>query len=306
MDKSTPLITLLGPTAVGKTHLAAKLAHAIGGEVLSADSRQVFRGMDIGTGKDMSDYIVDGRVVDSHLIDIADAGTEYSVYSFIRDFNAAYHKVIKNKRTPVLCGGTGLYLEAVLKGYNLVEVPENTKFREELESVTDQELLQMLIQKRPLHNTTDSFIRERIIRALEIETFKENNHAVEKTDFSKSLVFGLRFDRTTIRKRITQRLLTRLEGGMIEEVEQLIRNGVTVAMLRYYGLEYKYIAMYLEGELTYDDMVARLNTAIHQFAKRQMTWFRRMEKNGTRIHWLEGERGPERNLILMLSVVSKA
>jgi tRNA dimethylallyltransferase len=302
---SSNLITLLGPTAVGKTHLAARLANSIGGEVISADSRQVFRGMDIGTGKDMSDYVVDGKVITSHLIDIADAGTEYSVYSFMRDFSAAYKQVISNNNIPVLCGGTGLYLESVLKGYNLVEVPENPAFRAGLEHISDARLLEMLREKKPLHNTTDSILRFRIIRALEIETYKENNPVSGKADFSGSLVFGLRFERQVIRKRITQRLHARLENGMVEEVEQLMKQGVSPGMLRYYGLEYKYISMHLADEITYDEMVTLLNTAIHQFAKRQMTWFRRMERNGVNIHWLEGERGPERNLIKMLSIISK-
>jgi tRNA dimethylallyltransferase len=302
---TSSLITLLGPTAVGKTHLAARLAYSIGGEVISADSRQVFRGMDIGTGKDMSDYMVDGRVISSHLIDIADAGSEYSVYSYMRDFTNAYDKIRENRNIPVLCGGTGMYLEAVLKGYELSDVPENGDFRAGLENLTDAELLAMLGKKRQLHNTTDSLQRERIIRALEIETFKEQNPPDKKFDFSGSLVFGLRFERLTIRKRITQRLISRLETGMVEEVEQLMKRGVSASMLKYYGLEYKYISMFLLGELTFDEMFALLNTAIHQFAKRQMTWFRRMERNGTRIHWLEGERGPERNLISMLSTISK-
>ena len=305
MNESPHLITLLGPTAVGKTHLAARLAHAIGGEVISADSRQVFRGMDIGTGKDMSDYVVDGRIIPFHNIDIADAGTEYSVFSFMHNFLTAYQSVEQNGNIPVLCGGTGLYLEAVLKGYELVEVPENADFRAGLSNLSDGDLLTLLEKKRLLHNTTDSRHRDRIIRALEIENFKEKNPVNKQFDFSGTPVFGLRFERQTIRKRITQRLHARLENGMVEEVEQLIRKGVSITMLKCYGLEYKYIAMYLSGELTYDEMVAMLNTAIHQFSKRQMTWFRRMERNGISIHWLDGEKGPDRNLIIMLSTISK-
>jgi len=299
------LITLLGPTAVGKTILAARLSHAIGGEVISADSRQVFRGMDIGTGKDISDYIVGDVKIPFHLIDIADAGTEYSVYSFLRDFESAYNIISNNGKVPVLCGGTGLYLEAVLKGYNLVEVPENPVFRLGMQVFSDAELLAQLMIKRPLHNTTDSILRDRIIRALEIETFKEQHAAILKNNFRESLVFGLRFERQLIRERITQRLILRLENGMVEEVEMLMKRGVSVSMLKYYGLEYKYLSMYLLGELTFDRMFALLNTAIHQFAKRQMTWFRRMERSGVKIHWLEGEKGLDQNLISMLSMISK-
>jgi tRNA dimethylallyltransferase len=305
MKQSHNLITLLGPTAVGKTLLAARLASSIGGEVISADSRQVFRGMDIGTGKDRTDYIVDGAVVPSHLIDIAEAGTEYSVYSFLRDFSFAYELIAENGKTPVLCGGTGLYLEALLKGYDLVEVPENAGFRAGLENYTDEELLKMLVNKRPLHNTTDSLDRKRIFRALEIESFKEVNPLKKRLDFSGSIVFGLRFERQTIRKRITERLLARFDNGMVEEVQGLMQRGVNSSMLTYYGLEYKYITKYLLGELNYDQMFSLLNTAIHQFAKRQMTWFRRMERNGIKIHWLEGEYGPDNNLNIMLSAVSK-
>jgi len=306
MNSFPRLITLLGPTAVGKTHLAARLAYSIGGEVISADSRQVFRGMDIGTGKDMSDYVVDGAVIPSHLIDIADAGTEYSVFSFMNDFSAACKSVVTKGKIPVLCGGTGLYLEAALKGYEFVDVPVNTAFRTKLANYSDAGLLDLLKGKRPLHNTTDSLQRDRIIRALEIETFKEENPVKNKSNFSESVVFGLRFERQLIRKRITQRLMARLENGMVEEVKQLMLQGVSSNMLRYYGLEYKYIAMYLSGELTFDEMFTLLNTAIHQFAKRQMTWFRRMERNGISIHWLEGEKGPEQNLISMLSIISKS
>ncbi|NVO20347.1 MAG: tRNA (adenosine(37)-N6)-dimethylallyltransferase MiaA [Bacteroidetes bacterium] len=301
----TNLITLLGPTAVGKTQLAARLANSIGGEVISADSRQVFRGMDIGTGKDLADYIVDGKMVPSYLIDVEDAGKEYSVHSFMRDFEDAYKKIRLIGRIPVLCGGTGLYLEAVLKGYQLVNVPVNAEFRNEMEKFQDAELLAMLSIKKPLHNTTDSLDRQRMIRALEIETYRELTPSKKNPDFSQTLVFGLRFERAIIRKRITQRLRARLENGMIEEVEGLIARGVSHSMLKYYGLEYKYISMYLAGELSYSDMFELLNTAIHQFAKRQMTWFRRMEKHGINIHWLEGEDGPENNLIEMLSSISK-
>lgn len=305
MSTMPQLITLLGPTAVGKTSLAARLAYEINGEVISADSRQVFRGMDIGTGKDLSDYTVKGVQMPFHLIDIAQAGTEYSVFNFIRDFRIAHSSIVERKRVPVLCGGTGLYLEAILQGYDLVEVPINYEFREGLQNTPDMELLEMLKKVKVLHNTTDSLDRQRLIRALEIETFKANAHLRPIPLVENSIVFGLRFSRETIRRRITQRLDYRLDHGMVEEVESLMNSGVESRMLKYYGLEYKYIAMHLLGEISYDDMVGLLNTAIHQFAKRQMTWFRRMEKRGVKIVWLEGEDGADKNMVKMLARIAK-
>jgi tRNA dimethylallyltransferase len=294
------LITLLGPTAVGKTSLAARLAHSVGGEVISADSRQVFKGMDLGTGKDRKDYLVQGILIPSHLVDIAEAGTEYSLFSFIRDFKDAFNNIHSRGKMPVLCGGTGLYLEAVLQGYDLVEIPANPEFRESLASKSNSELLEMISAKRQLHNTTDSLERGRIIRALEIETFRETVARSAVPEINPYIVFGLRFDRQIITERITQRLKSRLEQGMIEEVESLMKMGVAAKMLKYYGLEYKYVVMFLLGELSYEKMFSLLNTSIHQFAKRQMTWFRRMERNGILIHWLEGEDGQEQNLQTML------
>ncbi len=304
MKKSPKLLTLLGPTAVGKTALAARLAYELNGEVISADSRQVFRGMDIGTGKDKADYLVYGFAVPSHLIDIAEAGTEYSVYNFLHDFHDASSAIWSAGKTAILCGGTGLYIEAALKGYDLVEVPENELFRAGMECYKDDELVSMLKQKRPLHNTTDILNRSRLVRALEIESYKESlPERVSPPDLSDTRVIGLRYERATIRKRITNRLMARLEKGMIREVETLMQKGIDANRLKYYGLEYKYIAMYLLGELSYDTMVESLNTAIHQFAKRQMTWFRRMERNGINIHWLDGEDGFNQNLKTLLTLV---
>jgi tRNA dimethylallyltransferase len=305
MPEKSRLITLLGPTAVGKTSLAARLAAELNAEVISADSRQVFRGMDIGTGKDRSDYWVNGKLVKSHLIDIADAGTEYSVFSFLKDFSAAVEDIRSRQMFPILCGGTGLYLEAVLGDYELKEIPENNAFRALLEGTSDDELLSMLSGIKKLHNTTDSLSRSRMIRALEIEHFRNEQPSVPKPVFSKSVVFGLKFDRETIRKRITQRLTFRLENGMIEEVQHLISQGISYDMMKFYGLEYKYVSMYLLQDLDYNSMFRLLNTAIHQFAKRQMTWFRRMERNGISIHWLNGEDGQENNLHSMLVELAK-
>ncbi|MBK7028981.1 MAG: tRNA (adenosine(37)-N6)-dimethylallyltransferase MiaA [Bacteroidales bacterium] len=299
-----PLIILLGPTAVGKTLLAARLAHNLGGEVISADSRQVFRGMDIGTGKDWSDYIVKGKKIKAHLIDVADPGTEYSVFTFLREFDSAYEAIVQKNKLPIVCGGTGLYLEALIKGYDFSEVPMNQEFRNRMDKLSDSEIIGLLSQKRKLHNTTDVLDRSRMIRALEIETYGKSGPAVKKFDFSDSLVFGLRFDRKIIRERISLRLKSRLENGMIEEVKGLLEKGVDPMMLKNYGLEYNYITRFIQGELDFEQMSGLLRTAIHQFAKRQMTWFRRMEKNGIRIEWLEGEDGQDKNLIYMLSAIS--
>jgi len=287
-----PLITVLGPTAVGKTTFATHLALELNAEIISADSRQVFRKMDIGTGKDLADYNIDNQVIPSHLIDIADPGTEYNVFQFQRDFQNTYFSIINRGKTPLLCGGTGMYLESVLLGYHLVEVPLNVKLRKQLNELSNDELITKISSYRPLHNTTDIIDRERLIRAVEIEAFKQQHKSDEvETDFSQTPVLGIRFDRKTLRERITYRLYQRLNEGMIEEVQHLLSRGISKEQLMFYGLEYRFITMYLSGELDYRQMVTLLNTAIHQFAKRQMTWFRRMEKKGIKIFWLEGEDG---------------
>ncbi len=306
MISNIPLITVLGPTAVGKTSFGVRLALALDAEIISADSRQVFKGMDIGTGKDIADYQVGDKIVPHHLIDIAEPGTEYNVYRFKHDFLEAWHAIQSRNKLPVLCGGTGMYLESVLLDYDLVEVPENQTLREKLAGLPDEQLIRMISNTRQLHNTTDISDRERLTRALEIELFKQEHPNLNKlTDFRTTPVIGIRFDREIIRNRITQRLYQRLEEGMIDEVRQLMGNGVSADRLLFYGLEYKYITMYLTGELSYSQMVSLLNTAIHQFAKRQMTWFRRMEKKGVRIFWLEGENGLEVNIKKALLYIKK-
>ncbi len=282
------LITVLGPTASGKTRFAAVFASRLNGEIISADSRQVYRGMDIGTGKDFNDYIVEGKSVTAHLLDIAEPGYEYNVFEYQADFVRVYNEIISRKKMPVLCGGSGLYLEAVLKGYMLINVPVDRGLRKSLDNKSDAELADLLKLWKPVHNITDLLNRKRLIRALEIESFYRANKEIRR-DYPElnPLITGIFCDRDTRRERITARLKDRLENGMIEEVEQLIRQGISYEKLVYYGLEYKYIAQYLKGELAYNEMVTGLNIAIHQFAKRQMTWFRRMERGGMKIHWID-------------------
>ncbi len=282
------MVTILGPTATGKTRLAALLADKAGGEVISADSRQVYRGMDIGTGKDRDDYVVEGKTVPYHLVDIADPGTGYNVFLFQKDFISVYGEIKNRGRLPVLCGGTGLYLESVLKGYLLRQVPENPQLREKLNPLSDEELVSILKSYGPLHNTTDITDRQRTLRAIEIKEFEKSHPVKEKFSPINSLNFGVFYPREEVRRRITQRLKTRLENGMVEEVQCLLDTGLQPEQLTFYGLEYRYVTQYVTGEISYDEMFARLNTAIHQFSKRQMTWFRRMEKRGVVINWIDG------------------
>jgi len=296
MNSNFPLVTVLGPTAVGKTAFAANLAVAINAEIISADSRQVYRGMDLGTGKDMADYVVNGQLIPSHLIDIAEPGNEYNIFQFQRDFQSARSEIISRGKTPILCGGSGLYLESVLLGYNLHDAPLDADLRNELSVLPDNDLVSRLSALRPLHNTTDILDRDRLIRAIEIEKYKINANVQPAVNLSQTPVLGIHFDRKIVRQRITSRLTERLNQGMIEEVQQLLQEGVNPIRLKMYGLEYKYITMFLLGELSYKQMFALLNTAIHQFAKRQMTWFRRMETKGIRIYWLAGEDGLTANL----------
>lgn len=282
------LITVLGPTASGKTRFAALLASRLNGEIISADSRQVYRGMDIGTGKDYNDYIVEGKTVTTHLLDIAEPGYEYNVFEYQADFVRVFNDIISRKKMPVLCGGSGLYLEAVLKGYTLINVPIDDQLRKSFENKSDEELTDLLKSWKPVHNITDLVSRKRLIRALEIESYYRASKE-SRRDYPElhPLITGIFCDRDSRRESITARLKARLENGMIEEVEQLARQGISYEKFVYYGLEYKYIAQYLKGELTYNEMVAGLNIAIHQFAKRQMTWFRRMERGGMKIHWID-------------------
>ncbi len=282
------LITILGPTATGKTRLAALIASRINGEIISADSRQVYKGMDIGTGKDLDDYIVEGKKIPYHLIDIAMPGYEYNVFEFQKDFLNAYNDIVRRKKQPVMCGGTGLYIASVVSGYRFAKVPENAELREKLENYELEKLVEILKSYGKLHNTTDITDRKRTIRAIEIKEYQKNRGNETFFPEIKSLNIGIRFERSEIRKRITARLKQRLENGMIEEVETLLKNGLKPEQLTFYGLEYRYVTLYLTGKTDYKTMFEKLNIAIHQFAKRQTTWYRRMEKNGTEIHWIDG------------------
>lgn len=282
------LITIIGPTASGKTSFACRLAYITGGEILSGDSRQVYRGMDIGTGKDLADYVVDGKPIPYHLIDICNAGEQYNLYQYQHDFHAAYNSIVERDVQPILCGGSGLYIESVLKGYKLLEVPANEALRTELEGKSLAELTEILKGFKTLHNTTDVDTAKRAIRAIEIETYYANNPAVG-TEFEPidSLIIGVDIDRDARRRRITERLKARLDAGMVDEIRGLIDSGVAPENLIYYGLEYKYVTKYVTGTLTYQEMFTGLETAIHQFAKRQMTWLRGMERRGFNIHWID-------------------
>ena len=284
------MLAVVGPTACGKTSLAVDIAMAIGdAEILSADSRQVYRGMDIGTGKDLVEYTREGMTVPSHLIDIADAGDKYNLFEFQRDFLASYEDIRARGAFPLMCGGSGLYVESVLKGYRLLPVPENPALRAELETKSLEELTAMLAGYKTLHNNTDTDNKKRAIRAIEIEEYYLSC-PVEERSFPqiRTLTVGVSVDRELRRERITRRLHERLDNGMVDEVRALLDRGIEPEQLIYYGLEYKYITLYLTGSLEYDEMVRGLETAIHQFAKRQMTWFRGMEKRGSEICWVDG------------------
>jgi tRNA dimethylallyltransferase len=283
------MLAVVGPTASGKTSLAVELALAIPeAEIISADSRQVYRGMDIGTGKDLAEYVRDGIAVPSHLLDIVEAGEKYNLFEYQRDFLVAYNDIVERGAFPVLCGVSGLYVESVLKGYRLLPVPENQQLRESLEEKTLEELTLILSRYKTLHNNTDTDTKKRAIRAIEIEEYYRTC-PVEERSFPQinCLTVGVDVDREIRRGRITRRLYERLENGMVDEVRGLLDKGVTAEQLIYYGLEYKFLTQYIIGELTYDEMVKGLEIAIHQFAKRQMTWFRGMEKRGVHIHWID-------------------
>lgn len=282
------MIAVVGPTACGKTSLAVDLAVALGGEVISADSRQVYRGMDIGTGKDLGEYRRGDVQVPVHLVDIADAGYKYNLFEFQRDFLVAYNDIMSRGALPVMCGGSGMYVESVLRGYRLIPVPENPALRACLEEKSLEELAAILSTYKSLHNNTDTDTKKRAIRAIEIEEYYAAC-PVEEREFPKikALTIGVGVDREVRRNRITARLRQRLQEGLVSEVEGLLARGVTPDQLIYYGLEYKYVTMYVTGQLSYDEMFKSLETAIHQFAKRQMTWFRGMEKRGTEIRWVD-------------------
>lgn len=300
------LICILGPTATGKTNLAANLAVLIKGEVISADSRQVYRGMDIGTGKDIDDYNVGDVSVPYHLIDIKDPGYEYNVYEFQNDFIKAYNKILQNNSIPILCGGSGMYLDSILRSYEMKKANINHELRNKLENKSDSELIKLLANKVPLHNTSDTSSRERLLRALEISSAEEDN--LKKLKFLqsiKSVNFGLLFERHVLRQRITDRLQSRLDNGMLNEIENLLEKGISKEELTFYGLEYRYLTLHVTGDISFTEMFDQLNTAIHQFAKRQMTWYRRMEKKGVRIHWIDGQLDMNEKISLILNVVSK-
>lgn len=286
------LLVITGPTASGKTTRAVDVAKNIGGEIISADSRQLYRGMDIGTGKDLVEY----GDIPYHLIDICDAGYKYNLYEYLRDFKKAYNKVINNNKYPILCGGTGLYIESVLNGIDLPKVPENKELRKSLEGKSLEELSQRLSEMKHLHNSTDIDSVKRAIRAIEIQVYyaQHPNEAVnvKPNPIKNAIIIGVDIDRENRRNRITQRLLSRLEEGMVDEVKHLIDSGIDPENLIYYGLEYKYITNYILGRISYKQMVDELEIAIHQFAKRQMTWFRGMEnRRGFKIHWLPWDMG---------------
>lgn len=291
------LITILGPTASGKTSLATALAYNLGTEIISADSRQVYKQMDLGTGKDLSDYFIHGQQIPYHLIDIVEPGSKYNVFEYQQDFLKAYEGIKQKEMLPILCGGTGMYLESVLKGYKLIPVPENTELRERLSDKSLMELTEILSKYKVLHNSTDVDTVKRAIRAIEIEEYYLENK-IRQREFPalNSLIVGVEIDREARREKISHRLKQRLDEGMIDEVRMLLKQGVQPADLIYYGLEYKYLTLHVIGELSYEEMFAQLEIAIHQFAKRQMTWFRGMERRGFTIHWLDAMMPMEEKL----------
>ena len=305
------MITILGPTASGKTTLAAHLAAKTGAEIISADSRQVYRGMDIGTGKDLADYVVDGKKIPYHLIDICEPGTKYNLFRYQEDFLNAYEGIRNRGVKPILCGGTGLYIEAVLKGYSLSPVPQNAELRERLAGKSLEELTAMLVELKKktgstMHNRSDVDTAQRAIRAIEIEEHNLNNPMPEREcPPIDSLIIGVDIYRDERRRKITNRLKARLEDGMVEEIQGLLRRGIPAEDLIYYGLEYKFVTEYVTGKLTYDEMFRQLEIAIHQFAKRQMTWFRGMERRGFHIHWLDASKPIDDKVMAIMELTDK-
>jgi tRNA dimethylallyltransferase len=280
------MLVILGPTASGKTRLAVALAGEYGGEIISADSRQVFRGMDIGSGKDLHEY----GLIPYHMIDILDAGDEFSVFEFQRRFLKAFADITSRRVIPILCGGSGMYLDAALRGYRMVEVSRDEVLRAELAAKCDDELAEILCRLKPdQHNNTDLLERERTVRAIEIARGEAGASVCEPLPQFSTTVIGIHWDREVLRQRITSRLRSRLENGMVEEVERLHASGIEWDRLNYYGLEYRYVGSYLRGDINRNDMFQKLNSAIHDFAKRQMNWFRRMERHGIAIKWIQGE-----------------
>ena len=300
------LITILGPTASGKTVLAAALAAQLHTEIISADSRQIYRGMDIGTGKDLADYIVNGQSIPYHLIDICEPGYKYNVFQYQHDFFRVFRDIESRGKLPILCGGTGMYIEAVLKGYKLLDVPQNPTLRQSLQGKSLAELEQILASYKVLHNKTDVDSAQRAIRAIEIEEYYRTE-APGRNEYEpiNSLIIGVDIDRDTRRAKISQRLRARLAEGMVDEVRQLIDQGVKPDDLIYYGSEYKFVTQYVIGQLSYEEMVTQLEIAIHQFAKRQMTWFRGMERRGSTIHWVNAAWETARKIDTILELLTK-
>ncbi len=303
------MITILGPTASGKTALAAALAYKIGAEVISADSRQVYSGMTVGTGKDLDDYVVNGRQIKYHLIDIARPGDKYNIYEYQRDFHKVYAELAQRGVMPILCGGSGLYIETVLKGYSLSTVPQNPELRQRLSGKTLEELTEILVDLKArnnscMHNRSDVDTAQRAVRAIEIEEYNLH-HPSSNTEFPpvESVIIGVDIDRESRRARITERLRQRLEHGLVEEVEGLLESGVSAEDLIYYGLEYKYVTEYVTGRTTRDEMFKGLEIAIHQFAKRQMTWFRGMERRGFAINWVDWHMSMDEKLEYIMKLI---
>lgn len=303
-DNKYDFITILGPTASGKTTLGVAVAKALDGEIISADSRQIYRGMDLGTGKDLEEYTIDGQEIPYHLIDIADPGYKYNVFEYQQDFIKAYQEIKAKNKNVVLCGGTGLYLESVLKGYKLLPVPENKTLRDQLSNKNLKELTDILKEYKELHNTTDIDTCKRAIRAIEIEEYY-STQPKEARSFPKlnSLIIGVDIAREARRAKISSRLKQRLDEGMVDEVKKLIDQGVKPEDLIYYGLEYKFLTLYVLGELNYNEMFNQLEIAIHQFAKRQMTWFRGMERKGFNIHWIDAQLPTEEKVDQILKLI---
>ena len=300
----TALLTITGTTASGKTRLATELAYCLNGEVISADSRQVFRGMDIGTGKDLQDYVLHGEPIPYHLIDIREAGEEYNLYQFLNDFRTAYDGIVARHNTPILCGGPGMYVDAVVRGYELPDAPVDAAFRSSIAHKSDSELTQRLASISSLHNHTDTETRERLVRALEIAEYRlQHPGSFTKISNIEHVVVALRFPRAVLVKRIEQRLSERLDSGMVEEVEGLLKRGVPAERLLRYGLEYRHLTLFLQGHTSRTEMFENLFTDIRRFSKRQMTWFRRMERNGVAIHWIDGQLPLEEKVAEVMGIL---
>ncbi len=307
MDKRYDLLVITGPTATGKTRLAAVVADSLGTEVISADSRQVYRDMDLGTGKDIDDYIVNGRSVPVHLINIVDPGYKFNVFEFQKSFLKIYDDMVVRQKFPVVCGGSGMYLDSIVSSYRLIEVPPDENLRMELEKKSMEELIEILKSLKDLHNITDIDTKKRAIRAIEIEKYYAGlkGPGIEFPTINP-LIIGIALERETRRKRISERLRTRFKKGMIDEVKSLMDKGISAETLIYYGLEYKFITLYLTGNMDYEEMFCRLEIAIHQFAKRQMTWFRGMERKGIKINWIDGELPMEEKVDRIFKLLGKS